>query len=357
MENYMCLFIDKIYADRISSQLELFKWNSDESAATFRCPICGDSQKSKYKTRGGFYTYNNSIMVGCFNCNHTYNNFGSFLKHLDKNLYQQYVIDIMKYKNSIKFEQPIKSEESKEEETANISKTSPLEFLVSLDRLDPFHQAVQYVRNRKIPNTLYNKLFYTSNFKKWINNNIDSSKFQNNFEDEDERIVIPFYDKNGIDYAYSGRYIGKENKKTKRYIIIKREKKSELIYGLDRLDKNKHIYVCEGQFDSMFVDNCLAAAGSSLGKLIKNNIVDDKNLTFIFDNEPRSQEICKLMKNVIDKNKQIVIWPKDIQHKDINEMVQNSIDVETIIKNNTYSGLSALLKFNEWKKVCIAKTI
>jgi hypothetical protein len=46
----------------------------------------------------------------------------------------------------------------------------------------------------------------------------------------------------------------------------------------------------------------------------------------------------------------LIIWPDNIKLKDINLMVLSGIDVMTVIKTNTYSGLEAKLKFNFWKR-------
>ena len=59
------------------------------------------------------------------------------------------------------------------------------------------------------------------------------------------------------------------------------------------------------------------------------------------------------MYNVIEKNYNIVIWPDDIQLKDVNEMIMNGLSpakVEDIISRNTYRQLSALTKLSQWKK-------
>ena len=60
------------------------------------------------------------------------------------------------------------------------------------------------------------------------------------------------------------------------------------------------------------------------------------------------------MYDVIEKNYNIVIWPDDIQLKDVNEMIMNGMStskVEDIISRNTYNKLSALTKLSIWKKV------
>ena len=60
------------------------------------------------------------------------------------------------------------------------------------------------------------------------------------------------------------------------------------------------------------------------------------------------------MYDVIEKNYNIVIWPEDIQLKDVNDMIINDISaskIENIISKNTYNKLSALTKLSQWKKV------
>ena len=43
--------------------------------------------------------------------------------------------------------------------------------------------------------------------------------------------------------------------------------------------------------------------------------------------------------------------PNHIKQKDINDMVLSNIDVMSVLKSNTYSGLKAKVKFNNWKKI------
>ena len=60
------------------------------------------------------------------------------------------------------------------------------------------------------------------------------------------------------------------------------------------------------------------------------------------------------MYKVIEKNYNIVIWPDDIQLKDVNDMIMSGLTpakVEDIISRNTYRQLSALTKLSIWKKV------
>ena len=95
----------------------------------------------------------------------------------------------------------------------------------------------------------------------------------------------------------------------------------------------------------------MAAGGADL--FLKNKISNDQ-ITYIFDNEPRNKEIVDRMYKVIEQNYNLVIWPDDIQLKDVNDMILSGLtkaEISDIIHSNTYSNLSAMTKLNYWKKV------
>ena len=162
------------------------------------------------------------------------------------------------------------------------------------------------------------------------------------------RLIIPFFDTTGKLFAFQGRAFGKEQPK---YLTVKLDENKQKIYGLERINFTKEVKIVEGPIDSLFIDNCIAAAGADL--FLKNKLPNEK-VTYIFDNEPRNKEIIKRMYDVIEKNYNIVIWPEDIQLKDVNDMIMNGMsvpEVEDIISKNTYRQLSALTKLTHWKKV------
>jgi hypothetical protein len=60
------------------------------------------------------------------------------------------------------------------------------------------------------------------------------------------------------------------------------------------------------------------------------------------------------MYKVIEQNYNVVIWPDDIQLKDVNDIIKSGVSkikLKEIISSNTYSKLSAMTKLNYWKKV------
>jgi len=119
------------------------------------------------------------------------------------------------------------------------------------------------------------------------------------------------------------------------------------IYGLDNIRKDAPVYITEGPFDSTFIRNSIAMCGAD-ANIDRWGI---SNPIWIYDNEPRNSEIVRRIGNTIDNGHSVVIWPSNIDDKDINDMVMSGLDVQSVIESNTYTGLEAQLKFTTWKKI------
>ena len=132
-----------------------------------------------------------------------------------------------------------------------------------------------------------------------------------------------------------------------RYITIMLDEDRTKVFGLDRVNFNKTIYITEGPFDSFYIDNAIAMAGAD----IDWDLLKDRDVVFVFDNEKRNSEIVNRMVKVIDRGHEVVIWPDKIQEKDLNDMFIAGHDVQSLVEFNTYSGLQAQIKLSEWKKV------
>jgi transcription elongation factor Elf1 len=160
---------------------------------------------------------------------------------------------------------------------------------------------------------------------------------------DEERIIIPlYYEKNLI--GLQGRSI---NPNPVKYITVMLDDDAPKIYGLDTIRRDAPVYITEGPFDSTFIRNAIAMCGADLD-ISRWGI---SNPVWIYDNEPRNREITNRISKTIDSGQSVVIWPESIDDKDINDMVMNGLDVQSVIESNTYSGLEAKLKFTTWKKI------
>ncbi len=331
----MSEFVDAHYVTLLSGRLDKFK-RKKENLYNFRCPYCGDSQKHKSKARGYFFRVKTDMVYKCHNCG-VGRTLPNFLKDQAPDLYDEYIMERYKkgttgkgsYVPKPKFDKPV------------FKKTGNLE---SISDLNNEHTAVKYLRDRKIPEKFFGELFYTRRFYSWTNTQKPSFDIINK---DQPRIIIPFIDegKKGEWFGFQGRSLDARDRL--RYITIMLDENKPKIYGLNRIDKTKPIYVVEGPFDSLFLDNSIAMAGSD----VDSRTFGWSNYIWVYDNEPRNREIVNRITRTIDRDEKVVIWPNDIQQKDINDMVLGGHNVQKVVESNTYQGLEAQIKLNEWKKV------
>ena len=320
-------FVDVKYINLISSRFQKFK-RVKNNLYNFRCPICGDSQTNKNKARGYLYQIKNNTNYKCHNCgiNVSFNN---FLKQIDTQIHKQYIFEKFKEGNTGKnftTQAPVlKFEAPKFKPKLDLPKASE----------NPVAKA--YLENRKLNSDNY---YYTEKFKEWTNSLRPT--FDNVSKDE-PRIIIPLFYQN-ILVGFQGRALGPSKVK---YITIMLTDDAPKIYGLDKVQKNKSVYITEGPFDSTFISNSIALCGAD-GDVDKWGICDP---VWVYDNEPRNREILSRISRVIEMGHKVIIWPSTIKEKDVNDMILSGLDVQSVIESNTYSGLEAKLKFTTWKKI------
>jgi transcription elongation factor Elf1 len=332
-------FVDLQYATMLSSRLEHFKVRSTNPyKINFRCPVCGDSQKSRSKARGWLLEKDNTFHFYCHNCGVS-QSFSYFLKNVDSLAYNDYVTEKF-VKNVVRDEKTVLETTKFEKPVFNID---PLKQLKKISQLPVDHPLKKYVIKRGIPSHHHYRMYFAPKFKTWINS-IIPNKFEKVGKDE-PRLVIPFLDKEGKVFGVSARGFDPNGI---RYITIMFKEVSK-IFGLDTVDFEKTYFVVEGAIDSLFLSNSVAMAGAD-GNVDGLNRVD--NAIFVFDAEPRNKEIHKRIERLIRAGHRVCIWPSNVPGKDINEMFLNGLNnVEDVIKKNTYKGLEASLKLAAWRKV------
>ena len=321
--------IDSKYIGLVSSRLQKFK-RVKSDLYTFRCPICGDSQKNKNKTRGYIYPVKNNTNFKCHNCGASLS-FNNFLKQIDPTLHKQYTLE--------KFKEGHTGKNFVVEEPVFEFKKPTFKKRLDLPRASEIPIAKLYLEKRLLNP---DKFYFADKFQAWTN--IQKPTFSRIVRDE-SRIVIPLHTREGEIFGFQGRSLGPSNVK---YITVILDESIPKVYGLDEVSTDETIYVTEGPFDSTFVQNAIAMCGSDI-LLDSLNLGDD--IVYVLDNEPRNKEICNRISKLIDGGKKVVIWPKAVQQKDINDMVIAGLSVMNVLKSNTYRALEAKIKFNEWKKV------
>lgn len=323
----------------VSSSLRNFKQLPNSQKFNFSCYYCGDSENNPRKARayllpnekGSYYYY-------CHNCG-TPHRFERFLKDIDYQLYKEYKRELIT-PNEFKISKDILTKTDRFD-------PSVLSPLPSIDQLDKMHHARQYLEKRKIPTKWFNTLYYTDNFRKFVNS-ILPGKFEY-VNKNDARIVIPFFDYDGKLTGLQGRALYETKL---RYITITIDENQPNVWNLNNVNLYEPYYITEGALDAMFLPNAIAASGSGLASLL-GKLPHKDNAVIVLDNENRNKDILKQYSSGIEKGYKVCIWPDWLEPKDINNMVLSGLSpekVKGIIDSNTYSGLMAKAKFSEWKK-------
>ena len=320
--------VDAKYIGLVSSRLKKFK-RVKANLFNFRCPICGDSQKQKNKARGYIYPIKNNMNYKCHNCGASLS-FNNFLKQVDTTLHKQYTLEKFKEGHTGK---NFVVEEPKFEFSKPVFKKS-----FDLPKASSNSVASDYLTKRKLNP---DKFYFADKFMEWTNS--QKQTFDTILRDE-SRIVIPMYDETKNLIGFQGRALGKSFTK---YITVMLDDEAPKAYGLDSIDKTSTVYITEGPFDSTFICNSIAMCGADAD--INSWGISDP--VWIYDNEPRNREIVSRIQNTINNGGRVVIWPTNIEEKDINDMVLAGHDVMSMLESNTHSGLEAKIKFNNWKRV------
>lgn len=339
----MSLLIDHKYVSLISTRLSLFKKKTDR-LYNCRCPICGDSKRNKIKARGYIIEHKGSLFYKCHNCNVSLS-LDKLIEHIDTSLHRAYrlesfrdrnlsIVDSARYSNT--------NVEVKKQETENIELK---EYgLIPLSKLSEHNRALQYIKSRHIPEQFYSDLYLVPDMKQL-------EKFSPMYEGKirsEERIAIPYYNKSKELVGLSCRAMGNSDL---RYLTV-RKTNDPLVYGIERVNLAKTIYVIEGPFDSMFVENSIAPGGTDFNRAV--NMIPKENAVLVFDNQPRNKEVVKRMEKMISYGYQMVIWPNSWNFKDINEGIISGLDsnsLKEILNTNTHHGLSLKLAIRNWKKI------
>jgi len=338
------IWLECKYANLLGSHLQLFKQRKNNPyLAVFRCPICGDSQHNKLKTRGYIFQHSQHLFVYCHNCNYS-SSFRKFLKRQNPYLYDEFALELFKENSHGKpiteveevFATPVPVK------ARTVDKSGLFDLMVpSLTSPALIH----YLKQRKIPENKWKHIFYTPDFPLLVKK-VFPEKYIS--ESKHHRLVIPFYDPAGNDVVgISARVLpDADPMQHKRYYTISHPGYPKLWKPKD-LDLNKTVYVTEGVMDAFFLDNAASMLGSNIDTGILRTMFSD--FVLVYDAEPRNRQIVEQMERKVKEGCKVVVWSNRTKGKDLNEMALHGSKLD--LKNRTFDGLEALLNIAAWKKV------
>lgn len=336
-------WIDIKYIGFVLPHIELSKQTGPDKWVG-RCPVCGDSQKNRYKTRFNISPYKGQYRCSCYNCD--YNQpLGIFLRDYHPSLYKDYL------------KETFTSEDKPEQQLTVHKKTKGL-FKPSIKQtgiqsnIIPVKQsnvAESYLKRRGISEDKFKHFAVTYNFKKLLKD--AGYKEYDVLKDDEIRLVVPLFDINKKLTGFQGRLIKtKISESELRYITIRLVDEAAFI-PID-IDLNKTVYVLEGIYDALTLENGVAALNSNLIRMRK--LVPDAKLVYVFDNEPYNKAIVKQIKKAINTKADVFIPDSKMLVKDLNKWLESGIskeEIQSYVESRTFSYPMSLLEFNKWKKV------
>ena len=315
----------------------------------FRCVICGDSAKNKWKARAWILDFKGSLRYHCFNDDTCGSSFSYFLKRFDENLASEYRFEKFKEYGACnrKISEPVEVKEFED-----LAGEPPREHFAGLPKISDLsvdHPARKYLADRKLPEDRFHEMFFCDKWKELTN------EYEDTYEDttqEESRIVIPAYSQSGDLICFQGRILdGSERASARKYMTVK-VKDTLKIYGIDKIKKDSPVFILEGAFDTMFIKNSIAMLGGSLNST--EDLPPGHEYVFVLDNEPRNISVLRRYKQIIDRGDSIVSWLKwPWKEKDINECILAGADrskIQEYLMDNITKGLMAKLKLDQWKK-------
>ena len=334
------IWIDTKYANLLSTKLERYVVKKHNPfLANFRCPICGDSHKSKTKARGYLLAAKDGLFMKCHNCGASMS-FDKFIKYVDETLYSQYRLE--KFSGKVNKKVLKQKFNFSPENKINENKTL-LDIIKRVDKLEESHPAVQYCKSRKLPDYKLSYIYYVDDVSKIAS---VLPEYRDKIKSKEPRLVLPFYDREKNLIGITMRAL--ENNHLPRYMRFPLDKDSPMIYGYERINLSERVICVEGEIDSLFLDNAVAVGGSGTMMKIADFLPDDT--IYVFDNQPRNEQVCKQIKKAIDMGKTVCIFPNTLLAKDINDMAKMGYDVNHIVRNNCYNNGEARIHLSFWEK-------
>jgi DNA primase len=218
---------------------------------SFDCPVCAEEKgldqgdgKGNLEINYGKHVYK------CWACSETYGTHGPLGK-----LFDQYAS-----KSQKKVYNLIKPEELKQEDIKRPKLRLPEGFTTFKDsnpRFIPHIEAYKYLQSRGITDEIIEKykIGYTVN------------------GDFAYRIIVPSYNKEGVlNYFVARAWVPKKMKYKNPAVP-----KDEIIFNEGLIDWEKDVYLCEGAFDSFFLENSIVMLGKKMSKLLFETLYTNAN--------------------------------------------------------------------------------
>lgn len=295
---------------------------------TVRCPICGDSKKSRNKARMHLYIRNGKALVNCFNeCSCTNKTVYKFLKDYYPNLLENYKQET--FGNRIKEIKELDFSGGVGFELIDTPEEKPKTLFDLSQYFEKSERVYDYIESRGLD---WSPALGEVYLGKKITLN---GKFYN----IDDFIVIPLYCGDKW-YGFYSRSMKEHRFQT--FIIDEGFK----LWNFYNIDKTKTIYVFEGIFDALSAYNSgITNVVACLGATPPLSLLEGLDVVFCFDND-RTGYLNSI--KYLKRGFKVLCYPENIKEKDMNDILKTGVDIKDLILNNQVSGILGEIKIKKF---------
>jgi DNA primase len=218
---------------------------------SFDCPVCAEEKGlDKGDGKGNLEINYSKHVYKCWSCAETFGTQGPLGRLFDKHA----------TKSQKKVYNLIKPEELKQQENKKPKLKLPEGYTTFEDsnpRFIPHIEAYRYLQSRGITDEIIkkHKIGYTVT------------------GDFAYRVIVPSFNKEGsLNYFVARAFVPKKMKYKNPTTP-----KDEIIFNEVLIDWNKDIYLCEGAFDSFFLENSIVMLGKKMSELLFSTLYEKAN--------------------------------------------------------------------------------
>lgn len=295
---------------------------------TVRCPICGDSKKSRNKARMHLYMRNGKALVNCFNeCSCTNKTVYKFLKDYYPNLLENYKQET--FGNRIKEIKELDFSGGVGFELTEEPENKPKTLFDLSEYFEKSEKVYDYIESRGLE---WSPALGDVYLGKKITLN---GKFYN----IDDFIVIPLYCGDKW-YGFYSRSMKEHRFQT--FVIDEGFK----LWNFYNIDKSKTVYVFEGIFDALSAYNSgITNVVACMGATPPLKLLEGLDVVFCFDND-RTGYLNSI--KYLKQGFKVLCYPENIKEKDMNEILKTGVNIKDLILNNQVSGILGEIKIKKF---------
>lgn len=315
--------------DFIFQHFERVKITKNGEHFLTRCPLCGDSKKSKSKRRFNLEYNSGKPFWNCFNCGESGNFYELYsrIKSISTDeAFEELQKRFFRY-NALNIQNRLSQQQNKNK--------------LEEENIHTFNNLLKFFIDEKDKPVSYQQKKYLDALIKFRKQRKISNEFKLYVAIDGEykgRIIIPLFENEKMIY-FQARSINKSPIKYKNPPL----KKRNIILNRNRFDKNKYIVICEGILDAYSVG---FQGTTILGKDIENSFIEelnsltDKGIIIALDNDITGiKSTFNFIKSSAFTNKvKYFIYPFE-KIVDINDLKtkKNIINIYDFIVENSFS--------------------